>query len=243
MLTLFLCTAANTLSRFSGPFEYLGWALYGVAILHAAAAALEARNSPSRAALGQFTRCLATIAAPTFTLTSPFVHFTTLGALLFREVTLSPAILAVCAQAALLCACLAKGGLDAIQSARHQASASVNSAPRGKVMAQTDARAGSHPAEVQSQIEDLALRLAILEDRLQQSTREHVAETEPETTESPFDAAAAALAQMGYHDGPWNAQKTVDTLADNTPDGDAPAEDQYPPVSNDADFLKVMERP
>lgn len=239
MLTLFLCSAAATVSLLSGPFEYLSWALYSAAILHAATAAFEARHTPSRAALGQLGRCIATLAAPTVSATSPFVHFTTLGALLFPEVPLSPAVFALSAQAALLCACLANGGLDAFQNARGQASTSRRNALHAKVMIED----GPDHFQMLSQMNDLALRLAILEDRLQHSTRKPVAETDAEPSESPFDAPAAALVEMGYHDGPWNAQTTVDTPSHATPDCDAALEDSYPPLSDDADFLKVMERP
>lgn len=239
MLTLLLCTAANTVSLLSGPFEYLGWALFGAAILHAAAVSFEARNSPSRAALGQLGRCIATIAAPTVSVTSPFVHFTTLGALLLREDPLNPATFAVTMQAALLCACFLYAGLISLRTSKdhwslanrqQRKATAIPSAPSSDLM--------------QAQIEDLTLRLALLEHHMQLQGHSPVTAAsadapvrserpDEDCREGPFDAAASALAEMGYHDGPWNAGKT----------DDAPAEDQYPPVSDDADFLKVMERP
>lgn len=76
----------------------------------------------------------------------------------------------------------------------------------------------------------------------QAATKPRLRETSTEPVESPQDAAIEALKDMGYYEGPWT-DETKDTTASNPAAGDFSARpDSYPPVSNDASFLDVMER-
>lgn len=261
MATFLLASLANTLILLPAPYGLAGIALLVLLAGMNAAQLARAAQTPLQASLDQIGRLLAWLIAPAIVMDQPFIRLTNIGLLhdlLLNGPSPTPALLCGGVLGFLTITSLALAGTDSLRhrlAARRAASVHHDTA-LAPMRPATTAAQERLIADLLAQVEDLNHRMTRAEDTLRSVIEEadttdadgqsalqfkskcaaHVitgATPPAPETESAADiadtAAIDALREQGYYDGPWSEDRSAD------------ADDTYPPISDDADFLKIME--
>ncbi len=261
MATFLLASLANTLILLPAPYGLAGIVILVLLTVINAAQLARAVQTPLQASLDQIGRLMAWLMAPAIVSDQPFIRLTNIGLLhdlLLNGPSPTPSLLCGGGLAVLTIMSLALAGTDSL---RHRLAARRSASMRHD-RALTPMRPATLSAQERliadlvAQVEDLNHRMTRAEDALRSVIEEadtthadgqsavpfkskcaaHVltrASLPAPETESAADiadtAAIDALREQGYYDGPWSEDRSAD------------ADDTYPPISDDADFLKIME--
>lgn len=249
MATFLLASLANTLMQLPAPYGLAAIGLLAILAMTNVAQLAGSAHEPLQAGLDQFGRLIAWLFAPAIVLDAPFIRLLNIGILqeaVMGRANVTPSLLCGAFLALLAVSTFALTSADALRRlvARKRLDLS-----NPKPLLQT-AHLPTNPSQeddlaiLLTQVQDLTRRMTLAETALlsvAQSAPVSATATNSEKSVPPplsrpgseisaeDDAAMEALREQGYYDGPWSEDRHEE------------GPDTYGPISDDADFLKIME--